>query len=54
MTLLEEAKKLVKDIAEYAPNTNIEFVIRELIKEIERLQSEKTNAIKGKAKAKTG
>jgi hypothetical protein len=41
MTLLEEATNLANDIAEYAPNTNIEFVIRELIKEIERLQSEK-------------
>ena len=38
MTLLEEAKKLADDIAEYAPNTNIEFVIRELVKEIERLE----------------
>lgn len=41
MTLLEEAKKLADDIAEYAPYTNIEFVLRELIKEIERLQDEK-------------
>jgi len=41
MTLLDEANKLADDIREYAPNTNIEFVIRELIKEIERLQSEK-------------
>ena len=52
MKLLDEAKKLADDIAEYAPNTNIEFVIRELIKEIERLQSEKTVAVKSKAKAK--
>ena len=54
MKLLEEAKKLADDIAEYAPSTNIELMIRDLIKEIEMLQSEKTNAIKGKAKAKTG
>ena len=38
MTLLEEANTLANDIAEYAPNTNIEFVIRELIKEVEILQ----------------
>jgi len=39
--LLDEAKKLADDISEYAPNTNIELMIRDLIKEIERLQSEK-------------
>lgn len=39
--LLQEAKKLADDISEYAPNTNIELMIRDLIKEIERLQSEK-------------
>ena len=54
MKLLDEAKKLADDIAEYAPSTNIELMIRDLIKEIERLQSEKNNAVKGKAKAKTG
>lgn len=54
MKLLDEAKKLADDIAEYAPSTNIELMIRDLIKEIERLQSEKTNAVKGKAKAKAG
>ena len=53
MILIEEAKKLADDIAEYAPNTNIELMIRDLVKEIERLQSEKINAVKGKAKAKT-
>ena len=47
MTLLDEAKKLADDIAEYAPNTNIELMIRDLIKEIERLQSEKTTQPKG-------
>jgi hypothetical protein len=50
--LIHEAKKLADDIAEYAPDTNIELIIRDLIKEIERLQSEKTVAIKSKAKAK--
>ena len=54
MKLLEEAKKLADDIAEYAPSTNIELMIRYLIKEIERLQSEKIIAVKSKAKAKTG
>jgi hypothetical protein len=52
MTLLEEANTLANDIAEYAPNTNIELMIRDLIKEIERLQSEKNNAVKSKTKAK--
>ena len=37
MTLREEALKLADDIAEYAPNTNIEFVLRELVKEFDRL-----------------
>jgi hypothetical protein len=37
MTLLEEATKLADDIAEYAPDTNIEIMMRRLIKEIERL-----------------
>jgi hypothetical protein len=52
MKLLDEAKKLADDIAEYAPSTNIELMIRDLIKEIERLQSEKTVAVKSKTKAK--
>ena len=54
MKLLDEAKKLADDIAEYAPSTNIELMIRDLIKEIERLQSEKIIAVKSKTKAKTG
>ena len=54
MKLLKEAKKLADDIAEYAPSTNLEIILRELIKEIERLHSEKTNAVKSKAKAKAG
>ena len=52
MKLLDEAKKLADDIAEYAPSTNLEIILRELIKEIERLHSEKINATKGKTKAK--
>ncbi len=52
MKILQEAKKLADDIAEYAPSTNIELMIRDLIKEIERLQSEKINAVKSKAKIK--
>lgn len=34
MTLIEEALKLADDIAEYAPNTNIENVIRRLVLEL--------------------
>ena len=52
MKLLDEAKKLADDIAEYAPSTNLEIILRDLIKEIERLQSEKTTATKSKTKAK--
>jgi hypothetical protein len=37
MTLREEAVKLADDIAEYAPDTNIELMIRRLIAEIDRL-----------------
>jgi len=52
--LIEEAKKLADDIAEYAPDTNIELMIRDLIKEIERLQNEKTVSVANKAKSKAG
>ena len=47
MKLLEEAKKLADDISEYAPNTNIELRIRELMAEILLLNRELTKA-KGK------
>ena len=47
MKLLEEAKKLADDISEYAPNTNIELMIRELMAEIVLLKRELTKA-KGK------
>ena len=52
MTLLNEAKKLADDIAEYAPDTNIELMLRNLIKEIERLQSETITASKSKVKSR--
>lgn len=38
MKLLEKAKKLAEDIREYAPDTNIELILRDLIKEVEFLQ----------------
>lgn len=38
MTLIEEALKLADDIREYAPDTNIELMIRDLIKEVIFLQ----------------
>jgi len=37
MTLREEAVKLADDISEYAPDTNIELMIRRLVAEIDRL-----------------
>jgi len=40
MTLREEALKLADDIAEYAPDTNIEQMIRRLVKEIDYLKNE--------------
>jgi len=45
MKLLEEAKKLADDIREYAPDTNIEVMIRDLIKEIEMLKRCLANAL---------
>lgn len=38
MKLLDDARKLADDIAEYAPQTNIELMIRDLIAEVEFLQ----------------
>lgn len=38
MNLVEDALKLADDISEYAPNTNIELMIRDLVKEIVFLQ----------------
>ena len=37
MTLREEALKLADDIAEYAPDTNIEIMIRRLVAHIDWL-----------------
>jgi len=37
MKIREEALKLADDIAEYAPDTNIELMIRRLVAEIDRL-----------------
>jgi hypothetical protein len=55
MKLIEEALKLASDIDEYAPNTNIAGIIRELVQVIvqqEKVINEKTNAIKSKTKTK--
>lgn len=35
MTLIEEATKLADDIREYAPDTNIELIIRRLVVELQ-------------------
>ena len=40
MTLREEALKLADDIAEYAPDTNIEIMIRRLVAHIDWLNDE--------------
>lgn len=45
MKLLEETKKLADDIREYAPDTNIEVMIRDLIKEIEALKEVNTKQV---------
>lgn len=39
--LVERAKQLADDIDEYAPDTNIALMMRELINEIERLRNDK-------------
>ena len=57
MKLIEEALKLASDIDEYAPNTNIATIIRELVQVIvqqEKVINEKINATKSKTKAKAG
>ena len=57
MTLIEEALKLADDISEYAPNTNIELMIRDLVAEIQRLtvkepyEAEYVKAVKLRLKA---
>ena len=40
MTLREEALKLADDIAEYAPDTNIEVMIRRLVDHIDWLNDQ--------------
>jgi hypothetical protein len=40
MTLREEALKLADDIAEYAPDTNIEVMLRRLVDHIDWLNDE--------------
>lgn len=55
MKLIEEALKLANDIDEYAPNTNIATIIRELVQVIvqqEKVINEKINAAKSKTKTK--
>ena len=57
MTLREEALKLADDIDEYAPNTNIAHMIRELVLEVEILQrklNEQTTEPKNPAKSRKG
>jgi hypothetical protein len=40
MTLREEALKLADDIAEYAPDTNIEIMLRRLVDHIDWLNDQ--------------
>jgi hypothetical protein len=54
MTLIEEALRLAKDIDEYAPNTNIATIIRELVQVIvqqEKVINETIAASKSKIKS---
>jgi hypothetical protein len=54
MKLIEEALKLAKDIDEYAPQTNIATIIRELVQVIvqqEKVINEKITASKSKVKS---
>ena len=54
MTLIEEALRLAKDIDEYAPNTNIATIIRELVQVIvqqEKVINEKIKSSKSKIKS---
>jgi hypothetical protein len=54
MTLIEEALRLAKDIDEYAPNTNIATIIRELVQVIvqqEKVINEKIKSPKSKIKS---
>jgi hypothetical protein len=54
MKLIEEALKLANDIDEYAPNTNIATIIRELVQVIvqqEKVINETITASKSKTKS---
>jgi len=54
MKLIEEALKLADDIDEYAPNTNIATIIRELVQVIvqqEKVINETITASKSKIKS---
>ena len=54
MKLIEEALKLASDIDEYAPQTNIATIIRELVQVIvqqEKVINETITATKSKAKS---
>ena len=54
MTLIKEALRLAKDIDEYAPNTNIATIIRELVQVIvqqEKVINETIAASKSKTKS---
>ena len=53
--LIKRANKLADDIDEYAPNTNIAHMIRELVLEVEILQrklNEQTTKPKNPAKSR--
>jgi Mor family transcriptional regulator len=55
--LIEKAKQLADDIDEYAPDTNIALMIRDLVLEIEILQrklNEQTTEPKNPAKSRKG
>ena len=55
MTLIEKALQLASDIDEYAPNTNIATIIRELVQVIvqqEKVINEKITTVKSKAKSR--
>jgi len=55
MKLIEEALKLASDIDEYAPQTNIATIIRELVQVIvqqEKVINEKIAASKSKIKSR--
>lgn len=55
--LIEKAKQLADDIDEYAPDTNIALMIRDLVLEIEILQrklNEQTIKPKNPAKSRKG